>query len=66
MNSKDYQANGYGHDLNLLIILHYCVFHIMQEVGVERKIIHPRRVYLTNKQNPNGEMFTKVCHANDC
>ena len=29
MSSKNYEANGYGHD---------CVFHVVQEVGVNIKM----------------------------
>ena len=35
MSSKYYKANGYMHDLDLLIILHYCVFHILHEMGAK-------------------------------
>jgi hypothetical protein len=38
MSSKNYEANGYGQNLDTLIILHNCVFHILREVGAERKV----------------------------
>ena len=64
MSSKNYKANGYGHNLNLPTILTFAnlytkicidfVFHILREVGAERNSIHLRHVCLTRdlKQLP--------------
>jgi hypothetical protein len=35
MSSESYEENGYGHNLDLLIILHDSVLQILQEVGAE-------------------------------
>ena len=39
MNFKNYEANGYEHYLDLLIILHLCIFHILREVSAQRNNI---------------------------
>ena len=39
MRCKNYEEFGYRHDFDLRIFSHTkCVFHILQEVGVERKV----------------------------
>ena len=39
--SKNYEANGYEPDLDLLIVLHEsctdCMFHILQQLWVQRQ-----------------------------
>ena len=39
MGSENYEENGYGCD--------YCVFHILQEAGAEKKSVRLRPTYLT-------------------
>ena len=36
-SSKNYEANGYMHDLDVLIIMRCCVFHFLWEVSAKRK-----------------------------
>ena len=42
MSSKICEANGHGHDLGLPIVLYLlplnCMFHILQQMGAERKV----------------------------
>jgi hypothetical protein len=38
MNSNDYEANGYGHDLDFLIVLHQLWVSYPQEVSVKRNV----------------------------
>ena len=38
MSSKNYEENGHRHNLDLLVISHYFIFHIQQEVGAEKSV----------------------------
>ena len=46
MRFINYKESGYRHDLDLLLSRTNCVFHILQEVGAERKRVHIRPGYL--------------------
>ena len=49
MNFRNYEPNGYSHNLDLFISCTNCVFYILQEVGLgcRAKIIHLRHIYLS-------------------
>ena len=38
MSSEKYEANGYGHDLDLQSSGTNCMFHILQEVSAELRV----------------------------
>ena len=38
MSFENYDANGYGHDLDLLLGCTNCIVYILEEVGEERKV----------------------------
>ena len=43
MSFKTYETSGYGHNLDILVILPNCVFHILRGVDAKEKI-HLRHV----------------------
>ena len=64
MSSRNYEANDYDHDMDSLISSHTnCMFHILQEVGAERK----PHVYLNNAVLPCSCYLPKCkCMARFC
>ena len=58
MNSENYEANGYGHDLDSRIIFHELHVSYPTRSGCREKSIHLRRVYFNLRQGESQGHFS--------